>query len=93
MPPVKTPEAAPEAPAPPKAGDFNQAVNDLLSFAQALRDEKDGLYARIEANRTMLRGYVTQGLCNAEQASAVAAFYPKPKRGESEDTTNGTASA
>lgn len=90
MPPRNTTTATPDAPAAPSvptAGEFNPEVNNLLAFAQTLRDEKENLYERIEANRSILRGYVKQGLCNDEQAQAVAEFYPKPKKADA--ATNG----
>lgn len=86
------PAATPERKAPAK-GEHNDAVNDLLSYAQGLRDEKDDLFARIEANRVTLRNYKTMGLLSDKQAEAIDKFYPKPKRGEAKASDGQPAAA
>lgn len=80
-------EATPEpARHVPQKGEHNPAVNDLLAYAQDLRDEKEDLFARVEANRVVLRNYKTMGLLSDKQGESIDQFYPKPKRaGKTDD--------
>lgn len=84
MPPVKAAEAA--APAAPAKGAENPEVNNLLSIAQDLRDEKVDLFSRIDANRQILRNYGKLGYLSGEQVSAIEAFYPPHRQKAAEET-------
>lgn len=57
------------------AAEPSPMVHEFLVDAQTLAAEKEDLFARIDANRVMLRNLRTMGKCSKEQADAVAAFY------------------
>lgn len=86
--PAPTPAAAKDT--DPLAGLSNDnadaAVADLLLTAKQLDDEKAEVYAKIEANRTILRSYVKLGKGSEAQQAAVSLFYPKPKVKAKDDT-------
>lgn len=67
----------------------NQFVQDLLTDAQTLRDEKETLLERIDDNRQTLRRIVRTGHVSEKQAAAVKLWYPERQKKENED--NGTA--
>lgn len=77
----------------PQKGEHNDAVNDLLAYAQGLRDEKESLFERIEANRVTLRNYKTMGLLSDKQGEAIDKFYPKPKRAAKDEAAPAAAAA
>lgn len=77
-------------------GEFNPAVQDLLLLAQDLEEDRASVLARIAANRDMLRSYAVAGVLNADQESAIHAFYPKRTRvrkDENGDAAQDTAAA
>lgn len=84
----------PAAPAPPKGYKQAENVDDsikgtidaLLDVADDLDTEKDALGKRVTANRSMLRGFVDQGLATPEQAGEIVAKYPARERKPKADT-------
>ena len=93
----KQDDAAPvEVPQPPDdlPAENIPAVNELLTLAQSLADDKAEVYERITANRTVLRNYQTMKLVSPEQWSAINEFYPPVKRTPKQDeSANGDAPA
>lgn len=85
MPAVKNAPAkdTPAEKADPLAGlsndGANQAVADMLDTAQTLADEKAKVYAKIDANRSILRQYKTLGTLSEAQSAAIDLFYPPVK--------------
>lgn len=51
-------------------------VGRLLEDAKKLDDEKESLFARITANRELVRNYLKIGRASADQADAALTFYP-----------------
>lgn len=61
-------------------------IVQAIQRAVDLREEKDRVYASIQANRRWLRDSDATGLLNAEQSAWLAEFYPpKAARGEGGD--------
>ena len=75
-----TPQGAPEDYHRTEPGEFNPAVQDLLMLAQDLEDEREATMKKVAANRNSLRNYITMGMMNADQESAINEFYPKRTR-------------
>lgn len=64
------------------------AVDALLEQARDLREEKENLYERIDASRTMLRKMVTMGNVTPEQANEIEDIYPaRQRKGEDGEDT------
>ena len=61
-------------------GEHNPFVNQMLTVAQTLADERDDVLKRIGANRDILRNMNAMGFLSPEQASAIAEFYPVRER-------------
>lgn len=82
MPPAKTSTTtdAPPAEKDPLEGlsddNANPAVHDLLVNAQALTDERDAIYKKIQANRDILRNYKQLGMLSEKQSKSIDLFYP-----------------
>ena len=75
-----SPQETPEGYKRTLPGEFNPAVQDLLMLAQDLEDERAAVMTKVAANRDSLRNYITLGMMNADQQSAVQEFYPKRTR-------------
>lgn len=61
------------------------AVDALLEQARDLRTEKEALYVRIDASRTMLRNMVKMDNVTPEQADEIEDLYPARQRREDND--------
>lgn len=59
-----------------------QMATTLLDKALTLKVDREKNTRQTGANRDMLRGMAAQELITAEQAAAVEALYPAPKRRE-----------
>lgn len=96
MPAVKNTPAkdAPAEQADPLAGlsndNANGAVADMLDVAQQLADDKAEVYAKIDANRSILRQYKTLGSLSEAQSKAIDLFYPPVKPKGKADTSADT---
>jgi hypothetical protein len=68
------------------AAEPNAMVHEFLTDAATLSEEKDDLYARMNANREILRNLLISGKASKEQAEAIEAFYkPRAKNTKSDD--------
>ena len=67
-----------------------QFVDAQMDVAVELSTEKEELYGRIAANRSILRNLVTTGQVSDEQAVWIADHYPVKarKNGDEADTTD-----
>lgn len=70
-------------------GEHNPFVNQQLTVAQVLADEKDDVLKRIGANREVLRNMATMGYLSPEQATAIREFYPDRPRKSKDENGNG----
>lgn len=70
----------------PEPGVENPEVNNLLLIAQDLADQKAAVFAKIDANRQILRQYKVLGYLSEEQVSAIDEFYPPHRQKAATDT-------
>lgn len=77
--PTNTPDT-PAADAAMVKGAHNPFVNQMLTVAQSLADEREDVGKRINANREVLRNMAAMGFLSDEQGSAIVEFYPVRER-------------
>lgn len=69
-----------------QGGGVTEFVESQLDLAESLKVEKENLYARMGANRELLRNLITTGATTEAQATEIDTLYPrKARKGDTEE--------